>query len=163
MTIPNWLVRQGCNSTIKHATWLFHSLSKMVVQAVRRRRSWPSGDFPMGPTRAQLREVSLCLNNFARSVNVPIRIRRHTNAVPYRSIHLVREPVMRMEFYMLRGIVVSIKVRYLCNTFRHRFAYEVLINGRRMPLRFTITWCTETKTAIFIATHIKEILSTANA
>ena len=111
----------------------------MVVQGVRRCRSWPSGDFPMGPTRAQLREVSLCVNNFARSVNVPIRIHRHTKGDSYRTIHLVRDPVMRMEFYMLRGIVVSIKVRYLCNTFKHRFAYEVLVNGRPMPLRFTIT------------------------
>ena len=111
----------------------------MVVQGARRRQSWPIGEFPMGPTRAQLHEVGRCLANVASSTNIPIRIRRHNTVDGHRWIHLVTHPVLRMEFYMLHGIVVSVKVHYLSRTFRHRFAYEVLVNGRRMPLRFTLT------------------------
>ena len=110
----------------------------MVVSNVRRRRSWPVGDFPMGPTRLQLREVRNCLEYFARSEHIPFRIRRHNGANIQRSIEYITHPVKRMDFFMFHGIVVSIKLRYLDRVFLQRYCYEVLVNRRNLPLHFSI-------------------------
>ena len=118
---------------------LFTFVTKMVIQRSRRRQSWPIGDFPMGPSRAQLREVRRCLEYFARSENVPYRIRRHDSADEHRTLDYVTPPVRRIDFFMLHGIVVSIKLQYLSRSFLNRYCLEVLVHRRSLPLRFAFT------------------------
>ena len=113
----------------------------IVITSRRRRRVWQAGDFPVGPSRRQLREVHLCLSHFARQETAPYILRGNDGNNTEREVEYVKEDgVPKFHFLMLYGVTVLIGTRYVKREFLRRFCTRNLFptqRGRRaLPIPY---------------------------
>ena len=113
----------------------------MFLTSRRRSRVWQAGEFPVGPSRRQLREVSLCLSHFARQETVPYVLRANNANNTDREVYYVKQDgVTKFHFLMLYGVSVVIPTRYLKRDFVRRFCNRNLFptqrDRRALPIQY---------------------------
>lgn len=103
-----------------------------AVTIRRRRRVWQAGEFPLGPSRRQLREVRLCLSHFARQETAPYILRENNGNNTERFVEFFNEDDQQnFKFVMLYGVTLVIRMRYVKRGFIRRFCNRNLFPAQR--------------------------------
>ena len=111
---------------------IFMMETARVVTSRTRRRVWQAGEFPVGPSRRQLREVRLCLSHFARQETAPYILRGNNGNNTARFVDFVNEDDQQyFNFVMLYGVTVVIRMRFVKTDFIRRYCNRNLFPAQR--------------------------------